>query len=160
MQIKVTLSRDRRQLGRLRLLEGDIERFSCLCYSKADSLEASRQGNPSRDPTRRNGDTPTGKYEGIIDPPRLPTDEAKRLAWLRKFGKWQAIRLSPISGDALTAHSNGRRGLLIHGGNLSPHGSLLETSHGLRIEDKDQMTLVQLLKKANAQTVSVEIEEI
>lgn len=151
MQIAITLPRDRRNLGRLRLFDGNVERFACPCYAKADSIAAAGAGNPTRDPFRRNGDTPLGQYRGTME--RKPMEPE------RSYGKWPPIRLNPIGGDALTAHNNGRRGLLIHGGHLSPHGTLRATNGCLRIEDRHANEILARLKQAGLTEIPIDIIE-
>ena len=159
MQIKITLPRNRADLGRLELREDDRVVFACACYAKADSIAAAQAGNPTRDTFRRNGDSPTGQYDGTIDPPRVPSADPARANWLRSFGQWPTIRMTPTGGNALTAWNNGRRGLLIHGGHLSPHGTLRPTNGCIRIEDKHQNALLYELQKRGVTKFPIEVIE-
>jgi hypothetical protein len=151
MRIEITLPRNRWHLGTLRLLDGEVQRLSCPCYSKSDSIAAAQAGNPTRDPFRRNGDTPTGRYRGTV--------ERRVMEPERSYGKWPPIRLHPVSGDALTAHNNGRRGLLIHGGHPNNNGNLRATNGCIRIADKHQNELLSLLRAAGLSEIPIEIKE-
>jgi len=152
MRIEVTLPKDRRNLGTLKLVDIANVLVSCSCYSKADSIEAAKAGNPTRDPTRRNGDTPTGKHRGTV--------EARAMEPEKSYGKWPPIRMHGVSGDALTAANNKRRGLLIHGGWLDKAGKLRATNGCLRIEDKFLNVILGRLRAASLLEIEIEIEEI
>jgi hypothetical protein len=81
----------------------------------ADGRTANTNDNPIRSTVLPYGDTPTGGY-------RVPGLEATGNGTNRSapsYGPNGAIRLNPVSGDALTAAGIGRQYLLIHGGDLS-----------------------------------------
>src|SRR5260370_40440130 len=117
MQIQVVLKQNRIQLGQLTVLDDDAAVLfgpvPCLC--KADNQEAAQHGNPARDSTRSFGDTPTGDYS-IAELVTHPKGETT----LHTYGASPSVLLDPQSGDALTAKTNGREGLMIHGGGPSP----------------------------------------
>lgn len=159
MQILITLHRNRSQPGELFLIDGEKRLLFCRCYGKSDSLSAAQSGNPSRDPFRRNGDTPTGSYDGSVDPPRVPAKDPDRAKWLRSYGQWPTIRMTPTAGDALTAWTNGRRGLLIHGGDADKVGNLRPTNGCIRVDNVSQLSLVEFLRKDSAPKFSIEITE-
>ena len=159
MQIIITLHRNRSLPGELFLIDGETRLLVCRCLGKADSLSAAEAGNPTRDPFRRYGDTPTGKYQGSVDPPRVPAQGPERAKWLRSYGQWPTIRLEPIAGDALTAKNNGRRGLLIHGGTADKVGNLRPTNGCIRVDNVSQLSLVELLQKQKPLNLSIEITE-
>lgn len=94
---------------------------------------------------QNNGNTPTGGYNGssFERTDNFPQDS---------YGPWGALRLAPISGNALMAERLfGRTGLLIHGG--APGGSnywrgagALRATYGcLRVSNADMLRLRQLL---------------
>ncbi|HET9766631.1 MAG TPA: hypothetical protein VFS60_07280 [Thermoanaerobaculia bacterium] len=95
---------------------------------KSDELTAEAQGNAIRDPSRPFGDTPLGTYrvEGYQACP--PGDSEER-------GPNDRIKLTPLSGDAMTAAGNGRVGYQIHGGRIGPLGRLRPTCGSIRLSD-------------------------
>src|SRR5260370_18245125 len=117
MRIQVVLKQNRIQLGQLTVLDDDAAVLfgpvPCLC--KADNQEAAQHGNPARDSTRSFGDTPTGDYS-IAELVTHPKGETT----LHTYGASPSVLLDPQSGDALTAKTNGREGLMIHGGAPPP----------------------------------------
>lgn len=142
--IKVKLYRDRRKPGELEWFDKHGRRFGPVpVLGKADNRLAAKNGNPTRDPERRYGDTPTGKYEAEVDA-ALGFDSGS----IRSYGKAKVIRLSPIGGAALRACTIGKRaGLLIHGGDLSASGALRPTNGCLRLSNEDQAQLVELIRE-------------
>jgi len=121
MQINILLPKNRKALGHLTVVEGAETLFECECLGLADQARATAAGNPTRDPIRKNGDTPTGTYQATVAAaPSLP---------LRSYGPFPLIHLTPVSDQALEAARNGRSGLAIHSGDLN---SALTWWHGLR----------------------------
>ena len=59
-----------------------------------------------------------------------------------RFGPHGKVVLDPEGGPALEAKRNGRYGLLIHGGRLSPAQRLRPTYGCLRVADADMARLV------------------
>ncbi len=115
---------------------------------KADSKRAIEAGNPTRDPTRPYGDTPSGTFfeTGVVT---FATPH-RRLGtgWLQLRGK---------SGDALQAMTNGRTGLGIHAGR---EGDKLWATYGcVRLLTDDYDALAQhLYDRGNR--VSVKIVDV
>lgn len=148
MLVRVTLSADRRQLGKLEVLNNETVLFECACYAKSDNLFAQQNGNPERDPLRIGGDLPTGTYTGrvssILTPPHT-------------YGPHPVVRLDPTGGEAEIAERNGRRGLLAHGGDLNAQGNLRPTHGCLRLADGDQEQLVRTLGEEPCQWLVQEI---
>jgi lipoprotein-anchoring transpeptidase ErfK/SrfK len=152
MRIEITLPRNRWKLGVLRLLDGENELMQCPAYGKSDSIAAANSGNPSRDPIKRNGDTPAGEYRGTVEPRAMEPE--------RSYGKWPPIRLNPTGGQASQAHQNGRRGLLIHGGHLDKLGRLRATNGCLRVRDLDIDFILSQARKRGLKEFPVVITEV
>ncbi len=152
MRIVVTLRPDRGVPGVLRLLGLDgrvvVQGF---CLGLADRAAAEKVGNPSRDPVKPFGNTPTGEYMGAL------------LGYVpkpaRSYGASQPIMLDPVSGQALEAARNGRAGLWIHSGDLTPGGFLRPTFGCVRVTPATHAVLVQAIKAAGAKTFPVEVKE-
>ena len=159
MRIAISLPRNRGNPGTLRLYSGELILMSCRCLGKADSVSAAQAGNPTRDPFRRYGDTPTGTYAATLDPVRLPNKDPDREKWLRSYGKWQTIRLEPLTGDALTAKNNGRGGILIHGGYPDKVGGLRPTNGCIRVDDQQQLTLIEFWGRSALKQIPLLISE-
>ena len=129
--VDVRLPHDRSQPGRLRLMTEGMALWDCPALGKADNAGAAAHGNPTRDPLRPYGDLPTGTYAviGVSPVDRGDAEEVDR------FGPWGKMVLDPEGGPALEAKRNGRYGLLIHGGRLSPAQRLRPTYGCLRVTD-------------------------
>lgn len=152
MHITITLKRDRRLPGKLCLV-GKDERVivSGICMGKADDAAAIKAGNPQRAQTLPVGDTPTGTYTGrllgrVVKPERT-------------YGTAEPIVLDPTGGSALAAKQNGRRGLWIHGGDLTPGGFLRPTYGCVRITPNTHAAVVKFLKQASVKQFAVEVRE-
>jgi hypothetical protein len=63
MLISVTVPKDRTKYGTVA-----CGAFACRCYCKADNAAAEAAGNATRDPRKREGDTPTGTYAVSLGP--------------------------------------------------------------------------------------------
>lgn len=129
----------RQSPGTLRLLEEStgVELLACPCLGKADGQAAAAAGNPSRDPTKAEGDTPTGVYAAAKLLPIAPSDPNHD-----HMGDW-FLPLIGISGDAMRAKNNGRHGLAIHAGRGDDR---LVPTHGcLRIRTLDMTALKDAL---------------
>lgn len=146
--ILIVLPKDRRLPGSLTASFGGVHYGPFRCLGKADNAKAKSSGNPNRDSTMVNGDTPTGKYVGEVNGVSYPG---------KTYGPHPVIRLEPVSGDALTAKSNGRKGLLIHGGTL--RDGVLRPTHGcIRVDDDTQEKLVERIR-AFGGSCDVEVQE-
>jgi len=151
MDIEIKLDPDRRKPGTL-IIPG-ILAVPCLC--KADNTAAARAGNPTRNPLHKNGDTPTGTYIATLDGPWNHTK-----AMLRSYGPHMVLRLEPTGGDALTAATNGRRGLAIHGGDPAADGISLRPTYGCpRTSNPHQAVLTSILKMSGETKHNVKITE-
>lgn len=133
----IKLPKDRRELGELRLFGADAgvtarPIFSCLCLGRS----AGHATNPSRDPLRFRGHTPTGTYA-----PTFVTALARPIAGIGSL--W--IGLDPIGGQAQRAEDAGRTGLGIHGGRGD---EVYKMTHGcIRLRDTDMAALARAAGK-------------
>lgn len=143
--IKIILPKDRTKLGKLYIKEKEF-----VCYGKADNAGAIRRGNPSRDPLKLFGDTPTGVYRCYVTGPLKPP---------RTYGIHKVIYLGPVSGNAKKAEKNGRSGLLIHGGDLGSGGRLRPTFGCIRVSNEDMKEILDLIG-GESLNFTVTIEEI
>lgn len=144
-KIVITLPANRWNNGTLVALDdAGAVLLECPARGKADGGLANKAGNPLRDPTRRNGDTPTGGY-ALTAVRRFDSRDPK-------FG-WGFIPLDPVSGAALAAKKNGRTGLGIHCGRSQT--ALIATEGCVRIFDRDFLALSEL---AGTRHFSVEIK--
>lgn len=146
LKLYVELSTDRNQTGTLRLqttggvtLAGPFD-----AYGRSDTKIATAHGNPSRDPTMPYGDTPTGSYSV---PSAMATGDSTSYRG-HSYGPNGALVLKPESGDALTAASNGRVGLLVHGGDPGNGGKLRATHGCLRLSNSDMASLMAAILTA------------
>lgn len=129
MRIEITLPRDRTQPGRLVVFgPNGTQLGSFPALGKADNQEAARRGNPTRNPLRPFGDTPTGTWSAKV---------GKVMPDTSTYGLHPVIYLWPTGGDALTSHSplNRRTGIWLHGGSLGAAGQLRPTYGCIRVHD-------------------------
>jgi hypothetical protein len=143
LQIQVRVPRDRTRLGVLELIDagGKTILGPVDCYCKADNASAAKFGNPSRNPERSHGDTPTGGYNAFVSTP--PASFGPE--YLKKYGPNAFLVMDPTSGQALRAKQNGRHGLLVHGGALNAQGKLRPTFGCVRVFDADMTRLLGLI---------------
>lgn len=143
----IKLPKDRRELGELRLFApgGGVSGkpiFSCLCLGRS----AGHASNPSRDPLKYRGHTPTGLYATTF-----VTALARPIAGIGSL--W--IGLDPIAGQAQLAENAGRTGLGIHGGRGD---DAYKMTHGcIRLRDTD---MAALAKAAGKLRFDVTIDEL
>lgn len=137
MKIKVRLRQDRANSGVLTIYYKDLKVCEFPCLGKADTRKATYHNNPSRDPTKPWGDTPTGRYG--------PTE----IVWFDDHikGIGEAAIPLPLEGaqgpQAEAARANGRSGLYIHAGRGSGR---LRPSYGcLRLRFNDFIRVLNLL---------------
>lgn len=154
MHILIRLPKNRQWPGTLQLIGDDgVELLRGNALGRADQAAAVKSGNPSRNPLKAFGDTPAGQYLGALLAGCLQPE--------RSYGSFPPISLSPVSGQALQAKLNGRRGLLIHSGDLGQQGGLRPTHGCVRIHPATHQALVEALgaRKQTALTVSIEESE-
>ena len=138
--IRVELSNDRNQIGALKLqnLSGATLAGPFNVFGRSDDSMARAHGNATHDSTKPYGDTPSGTYE---IPKAVATGDSTSYA-SHSYGPNGALVLKPKSGDAATAASNGRIGLLIHGGDPGSGGKLRATHGCLRLSNSDMASLM------------------
>lgn len=134
IHLKVVVPRNRNLDGWLYVEKGGAQ------VDRMRVLARGSQG-PGDTQFQTNGNTPTGTYDGsvFVSTKDFPQDS---------YGPWGAVRLTPTSGNALTAERVfGRTGLLIHGGDLSRPGywrgaNQLRATYGcLRVSNDDMLRL-------------------
>ena len=139
MKLRAVLPLDREAEGHFTVTDDDgASLFGPIrCRGEADNTQAMAHQNPEEVPARSVGDHPYGMYKvgNIVQEPR-PT---------RSYGPF-FITLSPVSGEALVAWQNGRRGIGIHGGDLGAQGQLRATYGCLRLENKALEEVVALIR--------------
>lgn len=152
-RIKIFLPSSRVPPGWLHLIGGLgqlIESFPCL--GKADNERALAKGNPSRDPVRPFGDTPTGLYLPTKVERFSGTHERIGLAWIPMVGGGRA------NDQAATACAPGkmqRTGLGIHAGR---DGSKLFPTYGcIRMLTGDFNDLIATI---GDEMVQIEVENL
>lgn len=143
-EINVRLPVKRTFLGILTLTDsaGDVAAGPFPALGKADDGTAKEKGNATASPTLPFGDTPSGSYRFVLI---METgDTTKHTAY--SYGPHGAIVMDPLSGDALTAKQNGRKGLLIHGGAPSKKGGLRRTNGCIRLSNADMKSLLDAVR--------------
>ncbi len=139
-RIIVELPLDRGFCGRLIAFD-DLGKLLCGPFpvaARAGDARAQAEGNPSRNPMLRYGDTPTGNYRVT----RIVRHEADAH---ERFGPNGVLVLEATGGDAALAEANGRYRLFIQGGSLAANGALRSTSGSLRLRNEDLATLARLV---------------
>lgn len=146
LTIKVVLSENRDNTGRLELLDETGTRLAgpFPAYGRSDSSKAAAHGNPKRDRTKLYGDTPLGEY---AVPEIVRTGQAAGYPD-HSYGPNGALRLDPVGGEALAAKQNGRKGLLIHGGDPGGGGRLRATHGCIRLSNDDIRRLIEAIRNA------------
>lgn len=122
--------------GRGRVLAGPFP----VC-GRADGAAARRHDNRARNPLLPFGDTPLGRYRVVGVLPGGTDWPADR------FGPHGVVVLQPTAGEAALADANGRFHLLIQGGRLGRGRRLRPTNGALRLANRDQKRLIDLLRR-------------
>lgn len=151
--IKIQFLPDRTKVGQLALVDnnGNIIFGPVAAFGKADNKKAADNNNPSRDPKKLYGDTPTGTYKSSVDSINLP---------LKTYGPYKTIKLEPISGDALVAKNNGRSGILIHGGAAGSGNKLRPTYGCVRVYNDDMKLLLNAIASGSSLGAKCVIETV
>lgn len=140
MRLVATFPADRSQQGKLQAFVGQAQIGEWPCLGKADNARAKQSGNPTRDPLKQFGDTPTGTWKVRVG--TVQTDIAT-------YGLLAPFTLWPSGGAALESHSptNRRTGIWIHGGALNAAGGLRPTYGCIRVHDATMDALHALARK-------------
>ena len=151
MKLVATLPRNRNIPGELVAFDDDGNVLHrCPVLGKADNLRAAREGNPTRDPLRRFGDTPTGLWRCGKRGPVPPAST---------YGVHPVVTMTPISGDALRAST--RSGIWLHGGGPGRNSAtafLRPTFGCLRVAD-DDMGQIWTLARTFGEPETLEVRE-
>ncbi len=135
--IKITLPKNRRNYGVLQVWKGPALQQEMQCMGRADTFLSAKAGNPTRDPLKVDGDTPTGEYSG---------ETGKAPAPAHSYGPTAVIRLTPVSGQAKLAADGGKRsGLLIHGGDLGLADALRPTEGCVRVSNEGMAEIIGII---------------
>lgn len=147
LRIFVLLHKNRKTPGVLTVYNGEVALAIVPCLGDAaDSLSVAK-GNPTGDPTKFLGDTPSGQYiaqKGVV----VLGQHVEGIGT-------QWIPLDPVGGQAQVAENNGRSGLAIHGGRGNDR--LKPTKGCIRVFDKDFPKIRNAL--GSAKQVPVEVVE-
>jgi hypothetical protein len=145
--IVVQLPLDRNKTGTLLLTDGAGNALAGPydVLGKSDNATATSHGNPSRDPLLAYGDTPEGVY-GVSH--AVATGTGTNFSE-HSYGRYGALALQPVSGDALAAAAAGRIGLMVHSGDPGPTNPLRPTHGCLRLSNDSMNALMQALSSAS-----------
>lgn len=151
MFVLISLPRDRSLVGQLRIYDregGDLIYGPVGCLGKADNARAAEEGNPSREPAKGYGDTPTGNFTWRS----VGKGSSKRT-----FGPHRRWAMRGQTGDFLKREEAARaRGvataaIMIHGGDLTKNGVLRPTFGCPRVHN-DDMAAMEALRLARGAT--------
>lgn len=150
LTIRVDLPADRTRTGTLKVVDPitGLTLFGPVpVLGRAARNRAAQEGNPSGDPLRSFGDTPTGDYNIA----RIVANGTGTSRPVEKFGQSGAIVLDPTGGDARQAEINGRTGLLIHAGrhafsSVVDASALKPTNGCLRMLDWQLAQLIAVIR--------------
>ncbi len=156
MKIIAALPKDRSVLGQLFVINelmpiGPYKFGPVPVDGQSDEAAATAAGNPTRDPTKPFGATPTGNFTASLS--HVPDTPADRHSYGQPdaTGGIPTIDLIPILGQppsqAARGWQAGRRGIKIHSGHLNS-GALAETHGCLRLFEQDLTALLSVLTAA------------
>ena len=121
------------------------------CLGKADNAKAAAHHNPSRDPLKKYGDTPTGIYTCSVGIAQANT---------RTFGPHPFIALAAKAGQCVRAVIEwGRTGFGLHGGDLNQIGKLRPTWGCLRVHNETMAEIHALAAEFGSITELIVSEE-
>ncbi len=124
LTIEVPPARERTALARLTLDGKKVaEGFAA---ASASAKVAAARGNPGCDPLRAWGHPPLGAY-------RMINHNTANKAAAGEYGA-RIVLFEPLSGDALTAQSAGRVGVLLYGGLAGQDKNIRRTQGGVRVQ--------------------------
>lgn len=143
LSVEFPVNRDR--CGELKLLD---EQGRTVCgpfpvAGRASDVTARNNGNPTRNPLFRYGDTPVGSYRVQSLLKSGPRTNFPASQW----GPNGVVVIEPVDGEAAIAEANGRFRFLITGGDLSNDGGLVSTAGGLRLSNRHMRALVRALSR-------------
>lgn len=151
MKLLVELPPDREAEGRFTIFDDDGAAMlgPVRCRGEADDGEERRHGTKDDDPVHAYGDFPFGMFriKGIVQDPQ-PAASYGPFFW----------GLVPVSGQALEAWVNGRRGIGLHSGALGPGGTLRATHGCCRVDDETNERAAKLVKPVLDAHVEVYLE--
>ena len=141
--IQIPSGVDRRQPGILRVTTDDGKIvFQAPVLARADQRNANKHENPTRDPTKQMGDSPTGTY--------IATGWKKH-SNTGIYGPNGVIVLDPVAGEALEAKDQGKRQYIyIHGGGTDEQGALRATYGCFRLSNSAMFELLRVLATVTA----------
>lgn len=152
MNLIAIFKKDRAKPGVMQVWHEGAMVNSFPCLGKSDNATAAKKGNPSRNPERQYGDTPTGTWSVRIGIKKKNT---------RTYGVHCVLMMWPISGQALRAYAapGKRSGIWIHGGAPNDAGNLRPTYGCIRLFDHHMATLHELLKQYGQTQTTLETKE-
>lgn len=169
--ILIVLPQDRTQLGQLSVQ--DDEGVACFgpipCLGKSDNAAAIAHDNPTRDPRKPFGDTPTGVYIGVPGKVGASPQNIHSYGDPDQSGQIPVLWLNPKAGDGSSEAEQRQKyenesaghpvdmGLAVHSGQLAPSGEMRVTHGCVRIEPSDRAAL--LAQIAGLPSLAVTIEE-
>lgn len=135
---------------------GEVVLGPWSCLGCCDSVAAAAHGNPTCDPLKPWGNTPTGDYQ-ILGLWNHGTLEAN----LHSYGPWDTLMLDGVTGDALAAtHGAGlRAGIEVHAGDPGANGGLRVTHGCVRNSNADQKAMVEFIKPKGFANFLVRVTE-
>ena len=160
MKILAQLPANRLILGTWSLLndDGSTNLGPFQCDGKSDNANAAAHGNPTRDPRRQFGDTPTGDYLGTLA--HVPDTPENRYGYglPDASGGIPVIWLTPQKGDGTSdawvrQSSEGlsvNMGLAIHSGPPNATGAIRPTFGCLRTSEQDFSRVVLIIATLGA----------
>ena len=110
------------------------------CLGCCDSFAATQHDNPTCDPLKPWGSTPTGTYkiQSLLNHGPLEAN-------IHSYGPYDTLALIGTSGDALAATGGSdplRSGIEAHAGDPGPNGVLRVTHGCLRSSNPDQLVMI------------------
>jgi lipoprotein-anchoring transpeptidase ErfK/SrfK len=144
VNLNVLLLKNRRHPGWLRVEVDGIPKAEFRVLGRGSTTVKCKSnarvstGNPTLNPYRFAGNTPTGDF---VSPGMTSTADWPQ----RSYGPCGAVRLKAVGGDALIAEKLGRTGLLIHGGAPGQFDGYASTLGCLRLRNNDMRQLRDLL---------------
>ena len=162
-RIVVLLPSNRSLVGQLFVYDEDHVCFGPVAaLGKADGGEAAAHGNPSRDPAKPFGDTPTGQFIGSLRYEENTPHDLHSFGNPDWTGKIPIIHLQPLNGDSdawrrqMFEGAAVDVGLAIHSGAPGGFGELRPTFGCVRVKQGDRDAILAQL--AGLPTFQVEIK--